>query len=159
MFVLCKGTPCTFRLLTQPCKYAGKKRTRNTYIQDRDDNYTAQHKKAKFQNEKIKFNIWEYTVGNAEKYRTKVKREHPAKFPILLARDHLLSWSNEGEIVLDPFMGSGTTAIVARLSNRKYIGFDISEDYCKRARGYLKEVDEKVLKIIILLGLKKKRKA
>ena len=93
---------------------------------------------------KIRFNIWEYTVGNAEKYRTIVKRKHPAKFPILLARDHILSWSNKEDIVLDPFMGSGTTAIVARLTNRKYIGFEISQEYCNRCLGYMKLLDEKI---------------
>lgn len=59
---------------------------------------------------------------------------HPAVFPEQLVRDHILSWSNEGDLVLDPFMGSGTTAKVARALGRKYIGFEISEEYCNLAK-------------------------
>lgn len=65
---------------------------------------------------------------------------HPAVFPEQLAKDHILSWSNEGDVVLDPFMGSGTTAKMALLSNRKYIGFEISKEYCELAKERVKEV-------------------
>jgi len=68
-------------------------------------------------------NVWEYGGGD------KVSNGHPAVFPLQLAEDHILSWSNEGDIVLDPFMGSGTTAVAAKKNNRKYIGFDISQEY------------------------------
>ena len=64
---------------------------------------------------------------------------HPAVFPEQLAQDHILSWSNEGDIVLDPFMGSGTTAKMAVLNNRYYIGFDISEEYCKIAQNRIEK--------------------
>lgn len=62
---------------------------------------------------------------------------HPAVFPETLVKDHILSWSNEGDLVLDPFMGSGTTAKVARALGRKYIGFEISKEYCDRAQKRL----------------------
>lgn len=62
---------------------------------------------------------------------------HPAVFPEKLVRDHIISWSNEGDLVLDPFMGSGTTAKVARALGRKYIGFEISKEYCDRAQKRL----------------------
>ena len=64
---------------------------------------------------------------------------HPAVFPEKLVRDHVISWSNEGDIVLDPFMGSGTTAKVARALGRKYIGFEISEEYVKLANKRLQD--------------------
>jgi len=56
---------------------------------------------------------------------------HPAVFPEKLVRDHIISWSNEGDLVYDCFMGSGTTAKMALTLNRHYIGSEISEEYCK----------------------------
>lgn len=69
-------------------------------------------------------NIWKYTTSfNGWK--------HPAPFPEALAHDHIVSWSKEGDLVYDPFMGSGTTAYVARLLGRNYIGSEISKEYCE----------------------------
>jgi site-specific DNA-methyltransferase (adenine-specific) len=144
MFIFSKGTPSTTNLILQPCRYAGKIRKGNTYIHDRSDSFAPQHKEGKVLNDKIRFNNWVYTVGNAEKYRNLVKRNHPAKFPILLVRDHLLSWSNKGEVVLDPFIGSGTTAIVAILLERNYIGFEISEEYYNICCESIKQLNEKI---------------
>lgn len=68
-------------------------------------------------------NIWKYTTSfNGVK--------HPAPFPEALVRDHILSWSDSGDVVYDPFMGSGTTAYVARQLGRRYIGSEISQEYC-----------------------------
>jgi tRNA G10 N-methylase Trm11 len=78
-------------------------------------------------------NIWKYNVGFNDKL---VK--HPAVFPEQLAEDCILSWSVEGDIVLDPFMGSGTTAKMAMLNNRKYIGFELNEEYYN---GILKRIE------------------
>ena len=74
----------------------------------------------------IRTNIWTYTTS-CEKDKT----GHPAIFPEQLAIDHILSWSNENDVVYDPFMGSGTTAKACILTNRKYIGSEISPDYYK----------------------------
>ena len=65
------------------------------------------------------------------------KNGHPAIFPEALARDHILSWSNEGDIVLDPFNGSGTTTKMAREMGRHYIGIEINPEYCEIARNRL----------------------
>jgi DNA modification methylase len=75
----------------------------------------------------LRSNIWRYNVGFTS---GDDKTGHPAVFPELLAQDHILSWSNEGDIVLDPFMGSGTTAKMAILNNRNYIGFEMDKHYC-----------------------------
>lgn len=72
----------------------------------------------------LRTNIWKYSVSFNDKLC-----KHPAVFPEELARDCILSWSVEGDLVLDPFMGSGTTAKMAMLTNRNYIGFEINEDY------------------------------
>lgn len=81
----------------------------------------------------IRTNVWRYHAGNNGDDQT----EHPAPFPEKLARDHIVSWSNAGDLVLDPFMGSGTTAIVARRLGRDYIGCDISPEYVALAEKRL----------------------
>jgi len=69
-------------------------------------------------------NIWKYTTSfNGV--------EHPAPFPEKLAHDHIISWSKEGDLIYDPFMGSGTTAKMVIVLNRNYIGSEISKEYCK----------------------------
>lgn len=79
----------------------------------------------------VRPNVWRYggTVGD--------KTEHVAQFPESLARDHILSWSNEGDLVYDPFMGSGTTAKAAHQLNRRWIGSEISEEYVELANKRL----------------------
>jgi DNA modification methylase len=66
-------------------------------------------------------------------------KSHPAIFPEALARDHILSWSNEGDTVLDPFSGSGTTAKMAKHNGKKYIGIEINEPYCEIAKKRLSQ--------------------
>ena len=69
-----------------------------------------------------------YSIGGG-------KSGHPAVFPYQLAEDHVLSWSNFGDTVLDPFMGSGTTGVAALNNGRSFVGIEINEDYfnyCKR---------------------------
>ena len=82
-------------------------------------------------------NIWRYNVGKGFNSSDKESHQHPAIFPEKLAEDHILSWSNEGDIVLDPFSGSGTTAKMAKKNKRQYIGIEISEDYCKLSNQIL----------------------
>jgi len=82
-------------------------------------------------------NIWKYNVGKGFNSKDAESHEHPAIFPEQLAEDHIISWSNQGDIVLDPFSGSGTTSKMAKKNKRKYIGIDISEEYCKLAEKIL----------------------
>lgn len=72
-------------------------------------------------------NVWTYGVGGG-------KTGHPAVFPYDLARDHIISWSDEGDLVLDPMCGSGTTLLAAKNLGRHYIGMDCSEEYCEMSR-------------------------
>jgi site-specific DNA-methyltransferase (adenine-specific) len=62
---------------------------------------------------------------------------HPAPFPIAMARDHVASWSNPGDLVLDPFSGSGTTAKAAKTLGRQFIGLEVNPDYCAIAEQRL----------------------
>ena len=82
-------------------------------------------------------NIWKYNVGFND------KTGHPAVFPELLAQDHILCWSKEHDIVLDPFSGSGTTHKMALLNNRQFIGFEISKEYCEIERKRIAKHDLK----------------
>ena len=80
-------------------------------------------------------NIWRIGIG-----KNKETQGHPAPFPEQLANDHIISWSNEGDVVLDPFMGSGTTAKMAMLNGRHYIGYEVDEGYCEIARQRINDV-------------------
>jgi site-specific DNA-methyltransferase (adenine-specific) len=82
---------------------------------------------------KVRQNIWAYAVGGGG------DGKHPAPFPEALARDHILSWSNEGDIVLDPFNGSGTTTKMAREMGRRYIGIEVNPEYCEIAKERLRQ--------------------
>ena len=82
-----------------------------------------------------RFNVWEITPQTQ-------KGNHPAPFPESLANDHIISWSNENDIVYDPFMGSGTTAKMAILNNRQYIGSELSSEYCEIIKERIKNTKE-----------------
>ena len=82
--------------------------------------------------QKIKGNIWSYVVG--KKKEDQQAKGHPAPFPCQLALDHINSWTNSGDTVLDPMNGSGTTCISALQLGRQYIGIDMSKEYCDLAR-------------------------
>jgi len=81
-----------------------------------------------------RYNIWEYKIGGGNIASDDIVHEHPAPFPEQLAIDHIKSWSNEGDLVIDPFCGSGTTCVAAQILNRKWIGIDISAEYCQLSR-------------------------
>ena len=88
----------------------------------------------------IRNNIWRYANGKGLSSKDDEAFKHPAIFPEKLARDHIFTWSNPKDIVYDPFMGSGTTAKMCILLNRKWVGSEVSEKYCKiikeRINGY-----------------------
>lgn len=82
-------------------------------------------------------NIWKYNTGKNYSTKDKVAFEHPAIFPEALVQDHILTWTTPGEVVLDPFNGSGTTTKLALLNDRQYIGMEISSEYCDIAEERL----------------------
>jgi len=82
----------------------------------------------------IRTNVWQYDAGMASKSDSTA---HPAPFPERLAADHIVSWSNEGDVVLDPFSGSGTTAKMAKHNGRRYIGIEINPEYVEIAEKRL----------------------
>jgi len=84
-------------------------------------------------------NIWEYKVGHQLGKKDDIIFKHPATFPLDLAKDNILSWSNKDDIVLDCFMGSGTTAVACKELQRNFIGFEISKEYCDIAEQRLEK--------------------
>jgi len=130
MFIFSKGSPKTFNPIKIPCVTKGQ--IRNWKNSNKEEGSAARNRNevTVTKSEKIKGNVWEMSVSHT-------KYNHPAIFPEKLAQDHILSWSNEGDIVYDPFMGSGTTAKMAILNNRNYIGSEISKEYCNIAEERL----------------------
>lgn len=131
MFILSKGKPKTLNFLCdRKNKSAGLKSKKETRSCKEDRRYKEGERVVKEYSRR--FNVWQIS-------RSVNKTNHPAVFPLQLAKDHILSWSNEGDIVLDPFMGSGTTAVAAKELNRHFIGFEISKEYCEIAEKRIKD--------------------
>ena len=121
MFVFAKGTINTFNLIyDKPNKSFGKDKS-GVGRRTKEGEHKIEKRKASK----------EFSRRNNYWYIAPQKGEHPAVMPEKLANDHIISWSNESDIIYDPFMGSGTTAKMAKLNNRNYIGSEISEEYCK----------------------------
>jgi len=138
MFVFSKGKPKSLNKLMEPCKNAGKITT-GTF---RGIDGGMKHKTGlgrPIKDTKVKGNIWFYDVGNCKTTKDAIAMGHPAIFPEQLAKDHIISWSNPGDLVFDPFMGSGTTAKMAILNNRNWIGSEISKEYCEIAEKRINE--------------------
>jgi len=127
MFVFSKGKPKTFNPIMINKKYNDKRSTKNFHRND-DGVFVEGFSKPK-QKLKIKENVWNLFAGGGSS--DKIASKHPAIFPEQLANDHIISWSNEGDLVYDCFMGSGTTAKMAKSKNRNWIGSEINEEYCK----------------------------
>lgn len=128
MFILSKGKPKTFnQIRDRENKSFGRKVTGT----ERQKNGTT--KKASCHGMEIKktgsrWNIWNIRTEKGNKLN------HPAIFPLSLAIDHIVSWSNENDVVMDPFMGSGTTGVACKNLNRKFIGIEKDDKYFEIAR-------------------------
>lgn len=138
MFVFCKGKIRNdiSLLCDKPNKWAGHTNWGNNTQYDKDGNLRQTNNIKPVPEFSLRNNIWKYSVGFND------KTGHPAVFPEKLAEDHILSWSNENDIILDPFMGSGTTAKMSLLNNRNYIGFEISKEYCDMAENRLSKLSK-----------------
>ena len=133
MIVFSKGKPKTFNPLKEPTKRHGWE----TAVSNKGPDAVNRKRPVELKKEKTKNNIWQYAVGYGGTTTDKIAFQHPAVFPEKLAADHILSWTNPGDIVLDPMCGSGTTCKMACKNNRKWIGIDISEEYIEIANNRL----------------------
>jgi site-specific DNA-methyltransferase (adenine-specific) len=123
MFIFSKDKPKTFNPIMVETTAGGKisrlthRKTGNELVKGTGYNKPRNYFR-------IKENVFAYCPDNSG-------GEHPATFPEPLANDHILSWSNEGDTILDPMAGSGTTLKMAKLNNRKWCGIEISPEYCE----------------------------
>lgn len=139
MFVLSKGRPKTFNPIKDKKNLSYKENGNNkitVFTKSRRNVEVTREDKRQIEIQEFskRNNWWVFTPSQEEG-----SFFHPAIFPEKLVRDHIISWSNEGDLVLDPFMGSGTTAKVARSFHRNFIGFEISTEYWKLANKRLQD--------------------
>lgn len=123
MFVFAKGTPKTINLIKDRANKEARSGDRGT--KRLRDGSLMNLERAGYEAFGRRTNVWEYLVGKGHSATDNFAYEHPAIFPEKLALDHIVSWTNEGDLVYDPFAGSGTTAKMAKRSNRNYLGSEI----------------------------------
>ncbi len=131
MFVFSKGKPKSVNLIEERTIYGGSKNN-GTYYK-KDGTLVEKHgagKDVKYY--KVRSNIFSYPVGGDS-------NGHPAVFPLKLAKEHIISWSNESDTILDPFMGSGTTGVACHDLGRNFIGIELDEGYFKIAEDRIHE--------------------
>ena len=133
MFVLTKDTPKIFNPIYVPCKSAGKEENWGNRKVIMDSNQCRRHRDTDIRitkDTKQHTNVFEYSIGHS-------KVNHPAVFPLQLALDQISSWSNENDLILDPFCGSGTTGVACKKLNRNFVGIDISSEYVELTKRRL----------------------
>ena len=129
MFIFTKGRPNTVNIIKdKKNKWAGHTNFGKRVMRDKNGNLKEMppFEIAEYGN---RYNVWKYSTGKNYSTKDSIAFQHPAIFPEDLAEDHILTWSNEGDLVLDPMVGSGTTSKMSKMNNRNFIGFDINQDY------------------------------
>lgn len=138
MFIFSKNKPKTTNIIyDKPNKRAGEIQHGSIRQADGSTRRTTQYGKKQVNSLGRRLNVWEIAPE-----MSKSKRCHPAQFPEQLANDHIISWSNPGDIVFDPFMGSGTTGKMALLNGRNFIGIELDKDYFTIAENRIKQANE-----------------
>lgn len=137
MFIFSKGKPKTLNFICDhKNKTVGGKRKKDKTINKGKHELMDNAEMVITPEYSRRCNIWRIHSG-----KNPETKGHPAVFPEELAKDHIITWSNEGDVVYDPFMGSGTTAKMAKLLGRNYIGSEISEEYCEIINERLKKTE------------------
>ncbi|MCX6722924.1 MAG: transcriptional repressor LexA [Candidatus Staskawiczbacteria bacterium] len=132
MFVFSKGQPKTINLIRD--RENKDERNGDNSTKRLHDGSLLKQKRGGYSKYGRRTNAWEYLIGKGHSSSDKIAYKHPAIFPEKLAQDHIISWSKKDEIIYDPFMGSGTTAKMAILNNRKFVGSELSCEYCEIAQ-------------------------
>lgn len=130
VFIFSKDAPETFNPIMVKAKFGHLEAN----MKHRGRDGSLDYKKTK-RNEYTKVrNVFEYSVGGGHSTKDKIAFQHPAIMPEQLARDMIMTWTNADDRVYDPFTGSGTTAKMSMLTGRKFVGTEMSADYCDIAR-------------------------
>ena len=138
MFVLSKGKPKTTNFLCdRPNKWI---RDSQNVTRRQKDGTTRKDTTPPTKEFGRRLNLWLYDSGFMKTTKDVHAYQHPAMFPEKLAADHILSWSNPGDLVFDPMCGSGTVCKMAEVHKRRYLGVDISADYIEIARKRMTNV-------------------
>lgn len=143
MFVLAKGKPKTFNEIrvTRSNKWNDKRKSRNkNYVRNKDGEFTTKDVPLNLDRPVKMKNVWTAVVGGGNSTMDAYAFEHPAILPEKIAEDHILSWSNKGDVIYDPFMGSGTTGKMALKNNRQFIGSEIVANYFKISTKRLQDL-------------------
>lgn len=138
MFVFSKNPPKTFNGIRQDTKW--KKDSSQVSTTRNADGSTTKMKYSKGKDTRLMDNVWPINTGYMRSTKYKEAYRHSAIFPEELAFNHIKSWSNEGDIVFDPFTGSGTTGVAAKSLNRDFIGIELDGDYFKIAEDRINSV-------------------
>jgi len=136
MFILSKGAPKTFNPIID--RITGKRRVKTGSVRQADGTMKPMSRQGATYGGGApaqRFNVWKCNTEMSNAVRTL----HPAVFPEALARDHIISWSNPGDTVFDPFLGSGTTGKMAILHGRKFIGIERDETYFTIAKKRIED--------------------
>lgn len=131
MFILSKGKPKTINLIKDRKNKESRKGDNGTKRLQNGE--LLQVSRGGYGQFGRRTNIWEYNIGKGHSTQDDIAFKHPAIFPEKLAHDHILSWSNKGDLVYDPMMGSGTVAKESLLLERDYLGSEINQEYCNIA--------------------------
>jgi DNA modification methylase len=143
MFVFSKGKPNHFNPIMKKNATAGAVRHSRKF-RNADGTMTPSFNGKPINEYGLENNIWVIKNGMNKSTKDKVAFEHPAIFPEELVIKHLVSWTEEGYLVYDPFMGSGTTAKMCILSGRNWIGSEIDSNYCDLIQERIKVLDKKM---------------
>jgi len=145
MFILSNGKPKTTNLIIDRLNNWGNTKTGNIGQRQKDGSVLKRGVK-EIKEYGMRFNIWKINNEGGFMNKDVLTKEHPATFPETLANDHIISWSNKGDVVADIMCGSGTTCKISEKLDRRWIGIEISEKYCEIAAKRI-EAERKQLKL------------
>lgn len=137
MFILSKGKPKTFNPIIDRKNACPGSSTVGINTTRKKDGTFGVNKKKVISEYGMRYNIWKGNTAGQENMGKHLP--HPAMFPLWLINDHIISWSNENDVILDPFMGSGTTGVVCKKLNRNFIGIELDTNYFEIAEDRINE--------------------
>ncbi len=132
MFVFSKGSPKTFNPIQDRANRCAGELLKGS---ERQKDGTLTKKRVKeISAFGTRTNIWQINTGYMKTTTDQFAYDHPAMFPEKLAEDQIISWSNPGDTIIDPFMGAGTTGKACKKLDRKFIGIELDKSYFEIAK-------------------------